>query len=217
MVKYCFIDTETTGVIPEKNGLIQVSGAIEIENEVKEEFDFCVRPFSQDIIEEKALEVNRRTKAEIMEFEEPKFILKELEKIFNRYVDPYNPKDKFHFVAYNAMFDWNFMRQFFVKNNHKYFNSYFFFPPIDVMYLAADFLKEKRHDMQNFKLGTVAETMGIEMNAEALHDSLYDILITRQVYWKSLGRDVLLSSKEETVETPQKEEEQWKSYPDSLF
>ncbi|MDT8445229.1 MAG: exonuclease domain-containing protein, partial [Desulfuromonadales bacterium] len=61
--KLLFIDVETTGVNPERNGLIQISGCVQIGDEVKESFDIFVRPYPQDEIELAALEVtgmNRR-------------------------------------------------------------------------------------------------------------------------------------------------------------
>ena len=55
--KLIFIDVETTGVNPDCNGLTQISGCVQVDDEVAESFDYFVRPFPQDVIENSALEV----------------------------------------------------------------------------------------------------------------------------------------------------------------
>ena len=55
--KLIFIDVETTGVNPDCNGLTQISGCVQVDDDVAESFDYFVRPFPQDVIESSALEV----------------------------------------------------------------------------------------------------------------------------------------------------------------
>ena len=50
------------------------------------------------------------------------------------------------------------------------------------MSLAAEHLKEARSGMPNFKLGTVARTLGIEVDQTRLHDAIYDTELTYQIY-----------------------------------
>jgi len=50
------------------------------------------------------------------------------------------------------------------------------------MVLALDFLKHRRADMNNFKLMTVAEEIGIKIEEEKLHNATYDIYLTREIY-----------------------------------
>ena len=40
-----FYDLETTGLEVGKHGIHHISGMIEVDNEIKEKFDFKVRPF----------------------------------------------------------------------------------------------------------------------------------------------------------------------------
>ena len=113
--KLLFIDVETTGVNPERNGIIQVSGCVQIENELLESFDYYVRPFPQDIIEPRALEVTGINPKQLLppdhpdhlyvpgqKFLEPSEVYLLLQATFNKYVDQYDKTDKFHFVGYNA-------------------------------------------------------------------------------------------------------------------
>lgn len=56
-MKLCYIDLETTGTKFWRNGIHQISGCIEIDGEVKESFDFKVKPFHSCDIEDEALAV----------------------------------------------------------------------------------------------------------------------------------------------------------------
>ena len=120
-MKKLYFDVETTGTNPEKHGLIQFSGIIEINGEIKEKFDFNIKPFESDLIEEKALIVNNKTKEEIKSFPEPNFIKKEIITIFDKYIDKYNREDKFIPIGYNVSFDINFLITFFKKLNDNYY------------------------------------------------------------------------------------------------
>jgi DNA polymerase-3 subunit epsilon len=103
--------------------------------------------------------------------------------MLGKYVDKFNKKDKFFLVGYNnAAFDNLFLRGFFLQNKNNYFGSWFWSSSLDVMVLATLFLAEKRADMENFKLSTVATTLGIKVEEEKLHDASYDIYLTKSIF-----------------------------------
>lgn len=179
----CFIDVETTGVDPKLNGITQIAGIIDVNGTEADVFDFKCKPFNGDIIESRALEVQGHTQEEIMLYPEPVSIQKDLTGIWGNHIDKYSRQDKMFFVAYNASFDNQFMREWFNRCGDNYFGSWFWTPQIDVMALAGQHLLGKRKDMINFKLGTVAETLGIEIDGADLHDALYDIKLTREIYY----------------------------------
>jgi len=182
MAKEIWVDTETTGTDPLKHGLIQLSGIVVIDNIEKERFDWFIRPFEGDVIEEQALERNGIKKEDFSDFREPRGAFIDFINLLNRYVDKYDKKDKFHFIAYNARFDDDFLRAFFRKNVNLYYGAYFFFPPLDVMDKAAWEFKEIRASLPNFQLGTIAKFLKIEIDENRLHDALYDIETTMNVY-----------------------------------
>ena len=98
-------------------------------------------------------------------------------------MDKFNKKDKFFLVGYNnAAFDNQFLRGFFLQNADKYFGSWFWANTLDVMVLATDYLMDIRPDMENFKLSTVAETLGVQVDGDSLHNALYDIELTKAVF-----------------------------------
>jgi DNA polymerase-3 subunit epsilon len=51
-----------------------------------------------------------------------------------------------------------------------------------VFILATQKLMEVRHTMKDFKLKTVAETLGIKIDESKLHDAMYDIELTWRIY-----------------------------------
>jgi len=194
--KLVFIDVETTGTDPERHGLTQVSGCIQIDDEVKESFDFYLRPFPQDQIEDAALEVTGIDRRQLLppdhpdhlavpgqEFADPREIYARLQVMLGKYVNQYDKTDKFQFVGYNAhSFDMPFMRKFWEKNGDRYFGSWFWYPCLDVMLVWAQILQTARPELVNFKLATVARHCGIEVDDTRLHDSQYDIDLTRQLW-----------------------------------
>lgn len=182
MPKIAWIDTETGGVNPEKHALLQVAIEIFIDEKLCESEVFHVAPFEDDLIEDGALEVNGLIREQIQTFTSPMIIHMRIVKILEKYVDRYNPLDKFVFAGYGARFDMDFLRVFFEKNGDDYFGSYFYSLPLDVMsFVAEGILKGSVKPMKSFKLGAVCEQLGIELGAEA-HDAMADIRATRELY-----------------------------------
>lgn len=181
-MKQVFIDVETTGVNHWQNSVHQISGGVYINDELKETFDFKIKPHEKSKIEQSALDVGGLTMDQVMAYPHRMDVYPQLVGILNKYVDKYKKQDKFFFCAYNAHFDNAFVRAFFKQCNDNYFGSYFWSNNIDVMVLAAEHLKHVRHLMPNFKLMTVAAQLGIEVDVDKAHDGFYDIEITKKVY-----------------------------------
>lgn len=155
-MKYFFYDLETTGLNPMKDKIHQIGAIIYSKGKVLEKVN--------------------------IKFGSEEYAFKQLIKILDKYIDRYNKDDKFHLSGWNVGFDNGFFRRFFEKQNNKYFGSYFWSDSIDVMSLASNHLRNRRHTMENFKLGTVAKKLGISVDDNKLHDALYDIEITRKIY-----------------------------------
>jgi DNA polymerase-3 subunit epsilon len=194
--KLLFIDVETTGVNPERNGLVQISGCVQIGDEVKESFDIFVRPYPQDEIELAALEVTGMNRRQFLlpdhpdhlavpgqNFEDPQEVFARMAAMLGQYVSKFDKSDKFQFVGYNAhSFDMPFMRRFWEKNGDRFFGSWFWYPCLDVMLVWAQILQPVRAELSNFKLATVARYCGIKVDDSRLHDSQYDIELTRELW-----------------------------------
>ena len=100
-----------------------------------------------------------------------------------KYVDRFDKRDKFFLVGYNnAAFDNQFLRGFFLQNGDVYFGSWFWSNSFDVMVLATSYLAERRAEMENFKLSTVAKFLGIWVSDDELHNAMYDIELTMKIF-----------------------------------
>lgn len=188
-MKLFFFDLETTGTMVHRHGIHQISGKIMIDGEQKEAFNFHVQPNPQAQIDSKALEVGGVTEEQIKAYPPMREIYDKIIQILSRYVDKYNRKDKFYLVGYNiAAFDNAFFRAFFVQNGDNYFGSWFWPNCLDVYVLATPHLVNMRSEMKDFKQGTVAKTLGIEVDDSKLHDAEYDINICHAIYDKVCGK-----------------------------
>jgi DNA polymerase-3 subunit epsilon len=184
MIKLVFADTETTGLDAKKNGIVQLAGSIarfDKEIEIIERFNFRMRTLPNDIIEQSALDVNGLTVEQINSYPQPSEVHRALMLLFEKYCDKFNKADKMFLVGYNARFDYDALRAWFEKLNDKYFGSWFFFPPIDVMQVAIFNLMHERVFLPNFKQVTVAEHLGIKFDGEA-HDADADVKVTEAIF-----------------------------------
>lgn len=182
-MKALFFDLETTGTYPGKHGIHQMSGMIVIDGEIKETFDYKVRPNPKAEILDEALAVAGVTREQILAYPPMEEIYPQVISMLAKYVDRYNKKDKFFLAGYNnASFDNQFLRGWFLQNGDQYFGSWFWSNSIDVMVLATPYLAARRTEMKDFKQGTVAKTLGIQVDDTRLHDALYDIEICKAIY-----------------------------------
>lgn len=103
----------------------------------------------------------------------------ELMEVFSKHVDRFTKWDKFHFIAYNAKFDYDFMREFFLRCGDKFFGSWFHFPYRDIMQLAGEVFEADRPHLPNFKLETLASHLCLNIEA---HKAESDIEVTRKIH-----------------------------------
>ena len=185
-MKIIYFDVETTGLSAANCAIHQLSGIVEIDGEIKETFNLKSRPFEGAKINEKALDVCNVTQQQINEHElDYNLLHNKFVKICTKYVDKYNKLDKFFLVGYNsASFDNHFLRALFLRNSDKYFGSLFWANPIDVYVLASHKVMKERHKLSDFKLKTACKYFNIPVDESKLHDSLYDVELTRQLFIK---------------------------------
>jgi len=189
-MKIIYVRIETTGIACPESGLVQLTGAVEVDGEVKERFNFPMRPFPNDIVSQEGIGQNSASARELAARDNPARVFEKFVALLDRYVDRYDRFDKFHLVAYNARFDAEHLRAWFEKNRDRYFSSWFWHPAIDAMNFAATVLMGARSDVVDFKLGTVAELLGVFVEQERVHEPEYAIELTRIVFGRLLDRFV---------------------------
>jgi DNA polymerase III subunit epsilon len=182
--KICFIDLETTGLNPNRHGIWQIAAVLtRVEGGKIHElasFESLVCPFKNDVLDPEALGMKGYAPESFESFPQPPAVLRQFKEVLGQYCDKLDRGDKFFFAAYNASFDYRFLRRFFEKLIDPYFGSWFFTPPVDIMGLAAISLLNERPDMENFKLSTVAKKCGYQLDDE--HDAMADVRATKAVF-----------------------------------
>ena len=177
-MKILYVDCETTGLNAYKNGIIQLAGIIEINNKQMVEFDIKMKPFKDDIIEEKALQVSGITEKDIEKFQSAESGYNKIIQIFDTYINKYDKNDKFIICGYNVKFDVDFLKQFFIKNGNKFLFSYF--GGIKDLFLVIRYLSSLgKIQTKNKQLGTVCEHFGIEL--KDAHNAMADIIATKKL------------------------------------
>ena len=179
--KILWLDVETTGLSAVKNDVIQVAGIVEIDGKVHCEFDFECQPHSFDNVQQRALDVSGRTKAELYNYEQPGVVKAELEGMFARFIDKFDKEDKFTLAGYNVGFDDRFMREFWSKCGDQWYGSWIDYKPYDVYPLFKTYTQAAGVDVPNHKLVTAADHFGLSFGEEGAHDALGDIRVTREV------------------------------------
>lgn len=193
-MKRVFLDLETQGTDPGKHGVWQVSGCVDLGGKPLQHFNFILNPPEKYTWEDRAREMYlEQKKIHGYDIERDGLPYKDFHQRFTREilagVDKFNKYDKFFLIGYNVTFDDRFLRALFADCGDDYYGSFFAWPAIDVAVLAAHHLGEERLRMANFKLGTVAQRFGIQMEESKLHDAAYDIEMTREIYLRLNGRN----------------------------
>lgn len=182
MSKYLWLDTETTGLDPEKNGLIEIGGLVEVGGKIEHEFSINSGIFEADEISEGAAQLQGLSiddfAKQINDYQTPLKAFRELYIILNAFIDPYKKEDKFTVAGYNPAFDIAFIEAFFKKLGDPYLYSYIRRPLIDVLSICRYLSWAGIINVENHKLVTVCEAFGIELNA---HTALDDIRATREL------------------------------------
>lgn len=191
-MKLIFIDTETSGFDPKTNALLQIGGIVDIDGEVKETFNYKLRPYGGEVWTENAFEKHHITPEMAEEFEDPSEVFNKFNALLEKYISKWDKQDKAFFTAYNANFDNDFIRSWFIKEaktakDAQYgngFGCFFWTPCLDVMQVALIRTLSSRTQFPNFQLGTVCKMLGVDFDDNDAHDALYDITKTRELYYK---------------------------------
>lgn len=180
---FCY-DVETTGLKHWRHGVHQISFMIfDSDNSVLSSADYKVKPHPREAVDIEALSISGVTEKDLEGYSDREQVHQNIVGTLEKYVDRYDSSDKMFLMGYNsAGFDNDFLRAFFTRCGDEYFGSWFWADELDVRVLAANHFKDERHNMENFKLATVAEKCGIEVQEDRLHDAMYDLVLTKKIY-----------------------------------
>jgi len=209
MKKILCCDVETTGLDSNKNSIVQLALLMDIDNEVVDSLLLNMQPFDEDIVSSDLnggpeyvfndLKLNVDTMgdmrlpasgikvSQLLTFMDPRDAYNKLTTFLDKYINKYEKADKVNkkawFLGYNAQFDLNFMKRFFLKNNDIYLGSYIKWRILDPIYLLynQDYLVEVDKRLPSMKLKDVCVHYEIE---HIPHDPMSDITATRKLWYK---------------------------------
>jgi len=174
-----WFDTETTGLDPKIHGLTELAVLIEDNGKIIDQVHYSIVPSEGVVVDPKALEIQGKSLDDLRIGMPEKLVLDDLKTRLRYHIDPYNPKQKFVQAGYNVGFDDSFLREFFIRNNDKYYGSWFFNARIDVLSLVAMCQSKRKFTVADFKLSTMCKHFYIPLDA---HHAMDDIKATRELY-----------------------------------
>jgi DNA polymerase-3 subunit epsilon len=183
MQKIFYVDTETTGLDPNVNGMIEIAALVEVNGVVIDTIKLEMNPYSYSkpvVVSPEALEVNGRTMEELPNLPDAKAQFKLFIEFLDRHIDRFNRDDKFKVCGYNSAFDIGFITAWFADNSHMYYGSYFFRKDLDVFALVRHLTHFGLLNTPDEKLGTLCDFFGIQH--DEAHTALSDIKATRELY-----------------------------------
>ena len=197
-MKLLFFDLETTGFGYDKCAIVQL-GAIVVEldtdNNLKpiDGINLKMRPRKGKWVDQRSFAFTGFNINELMTWQDDKIAFEKFTNFLGKYCDKFNKSDKFTLVGYNSLhFDIDFLRQWFLDNDDKFFGSWFWSNSIDIISEASRYLIQYRPAFHNFKLGNIAKMMGIKVDENQLHDGLYDIKLTYKIFEKIIKSNNLI-------------------------
>lgn len=176
--KILYFDVETTGTNAYKNDIVQLGVIIEVNGEIVDQADIKCQPFNWDNIDPQALEITGNTIEKLKTFQPPKDAYQEFVSLLSKHSNKFDKNDKYYPAGYNVTFDLDFLVQFFHKNNDPYLGSFINWRRIDPLPILYFMELKGKLNLPNFKLETVCNSLGIEINA---HDAFSDIKATREI------------------------------------
>ncbi len=183
------LDTKTTGLNPEKNAMIQLSGFLTDSMKTREivsEFNIRLRPWDEAEVEEKALEVNGITIEDLTKYPDAEIGFKEFRNVLiSAQISQFADKmDKLFILGYNCPFDIGFLKEFWNRYKlgsqglYRFYNYY----AIDLYPIMVDkYVRGELEGVKSLKLVDVCAHYGIEFDA---HDALEDAKAVYELWLK---------------------------------
>lgn len=134
------------------------------------------------IIDMTALDIQKRTIDEILEYPSAEDVLPEIRRFLSVDIDQFDKRDKYFVYGYNISFDMAMIYDWAQCTGYKYMGSFFFSPSIDIAALAGEMFARERTSFPNFKLGTLCNHLGL-VPEDMFHDAMTDADLTMKMYY----------------------------------
>lgn len=169
-----WIDTETSGIDPNKNFLFQLAYFGTIDGEIVFYNNLKMRPKNLEDFEfsEEGYKKHQVSLEEISHYELEE---KQLQTFIK---DTHKIDSKWLIAGYNVGFDIEFLKALYSRNNALY--NKFFYLYYDVMQVCIGKAVENKINPENFQLETIKKYFNIELPGNA-HDAFNDVATTIEV------------------------------------
>jgi DNA polymerase-3 subunit epsilon len=179
MKKVLWFDLETTGIDPDRHGIIQFAGLAEIDGVVAESFEIKMQPHDGAVIEDEALAVSGFSREQIASFTPHAEAYKAIDGFLSRHVSRFERNDKFYPAGYNVRFDLDFLSRMFRRYDQYGLGSFINWRSLDPQPILNIMEYMGRLSLPNHKLQTVCDHLGVRLLKA--HDALSDIKATREL------------------------------------
>lgn len=173
-----YFDVETSGLDPNRHGILQIAWIIEVDGEMKLRQCFDVQPCGDVDLSLAALSVNDFTLERIKSGAHPSVVLQAMETdlITHRGGQPYYP------CAYNAPFDISFLRELCDRLRDNTVMHYVDFKrTLDPLAILRYMDFKGMVNLDNYKLSSACRHFNIDIDP---HDAASDITATRELFHK---------------------------------
>jgi DNA polymerase-3 subunit epsilon len=180
-MKVFWFDTETGGLDPQKNPILQLAYVVEIDGQEVEHGEMRCSGFPGCEITDIALEINRLDRVAVGTYPDELYLYNRLMEVFTRYVNKFDRNDKFVAGGYNVQFDMGFLRAVWDRRGDKYMGSWFQFGTIDPSNLVRILQYKGMYKDLGTKLTLerIADFFGVPR--DNAHDAEADIRMTIDV------------------------------------
>ena len=214
MKKILWIDVETTGLNPDNHAMIELSMLMDIGGELVDKISLNIQPFPDSTVDFEyngtqgslcwddclsdefseafnlgwrwigKLPITNIVVGDIRDYLLPKTALNQITDFLDQHINRFDIIDKAYVGGYNVDFDIRFFSKFFERLGNKFLGSYINWRLLDPRYMLH--VKDFKESLliPNFKLATITKYFNLEHEA---HDSLSDITVTRELFYKLLG------------------------------
>lgn len=174
-----WVDTETTGLDPLKNSIVEMACAIETDGVTSSYLHFYAKPDeSIEEIQEEALRINGFIKNDIMTFPRSYVVVSDIIRILDPMVK--DKDSKFVIAGQNADFDRQFIRSMFGRNCRlNEFERLFSYRVLDTSSVFTMLRHNNIIDVTNSSLESICSYLGITYKA---HSALHDLSAAMKAY-----------------------------------
>lgn len=182
-----WLDLETTGLLPERHGVVELAAVFEQDGVEVGSFSSHMRPpFGTEYAEE-ALRTTKLTVDEILDFPLDECVVREFMDWLEQWVDPWVLNSRTTLAGYNVEFDKRFLEKLMARAGYQY-DRYFWHDLLDVRSFTTYHLHAMRSRLPNGKLMTAAEQILLPekltaaMGGGKAHGAPVDIRVTIEIF-----------------------------------